>query len=243
VQRFEEEAFGGLGIPRRAQEKLERIPLGIHCSVEIHPDFLHFNVRLIHFPGVVAGFQTRSASFVELWAIVLDSTIDRGMIDRESALGHHFLKISITERIAQVPTNAQQNDLGFEMTPFKWSLVLHQGNSSAVGIEQSLLEHRHLCNTALRRASLTYGVPQVLTLDHGTVFYDNTTPSPFPTTLHLWLLALGVQVRFTRKRCPTDHAIIERTHQTMTAQALLGQTYTSPADLWAGLDERREVLN
>lgn len=32
----------------------------------------------------------------------------------------------------------------------------------------------------LRRAFLTYGLPQVLTLDHGTVFYDNTTPSPFP---------------------------------------------------------------
>src|SRR6266571_6238973 len=32
-------------------------------------------------------------------------------------------------------------------------------------------------------------------------------------------------------------------YQTMTAQALLGQTYPSPADLWAGLDERREVLN
>ncbi len=96
---------------------------------------------------------------------------------------------------------------------------------------------------ALRRAFLTYGLPETLTLDHGTVFYDNTTPSPFPTRLHLWLLALGIQVRFTRKRCPTDHAIVERTHQTMTAQALLGQTYMSHADLWAGLDERREVLN
>ncbi len=96
---------------------------------------------------------------------------------------------------------------------------------------------------ALRRAFLTYGLPETLTLDHGTVFYDNTTPSPFPTRLHLWLLALGVQVRFTRKRCPTDHAIIERSHQTMTAQALLGQTYTSHSALWAGLDERREVLN
>ncbi len=96
---------------------------------------------------------------------------------------------------------------------------------------------------SLRRAFLTYGLPQTLTLDHGTVFYDNTTPSPFPTRLHLWLLALGVQVRFTRKRCPTDHAIIERTHQTMTAQALLGQTYTSQTNLWVSLDERREVPN
>src|SRR5258708_2748726 len=99
------------------------------------------------------------------------------------------------------------------------------------------------CQLTLRRAFLTYGMPQTLTLDHGTVFYDNTTPSPFPTRLHVWLLALGVQVRFTRKRCPTDHAIIERTHQTMTAQALLGQTYPSHSALWAALDARRDVLN
>jgi hypothetical protein len=54
---------------------------------------------------------------------------------------------------------------------------------------------------SLRRAFLAFGFPQVLTLDHGTVFYDNTTPSP-PTRLHLWLLALGVHVRFTRHPLP-----------------------------------------
>ena len=71
----------------------------------------------------------------------------------------------------------------------------------------------------LRRAFLTTGLPRRITFDHGTVFYDNTSPSPFPTRLHLWLLALGIDVCFTRKRCPTDHAKIERTHQTMTLQA------------------------
>jgi hypothetical protein len=95
----------------------------------------------------------------------------------------------------------------------------------------------------VRRACLTSGLPETLTLDHGTVFSDQTTPSPFPTRVHVWLLALGSQVRCTRKRCPTDHANTLRTHQTMTAQALLGQTYPSPCALWRGLDERREVLN
>jgi hypothetical protein len=95
----------------------------------------------------------------------------------------------------------------------------------------------------LRRAFLAYGLPARLSLDHDTVFFDNTTPSPFPTRLHLWLLALGVDVIFTRKRCPTDHAMIERTHQTMTGHALAGQTYPDDATLWAELDERRAVLN
>jgi transposase InsO family protein len=93
----------------------------------------------------------------------------------------------------------------------------------------------------LRRAFLTTGLPRRISLDHGTVFYDNT--SPFPTRLHLWLLALGIDVCFTRKRCPTDHAKIERTHQTMTLQALLGQHWPDQTALWAGLDARRAMLN
>jgi hypothetical protein len=57
------------------------------------------------------------------------------------------------------------------------------------------------------------------------------------------LLALGVDVCFTRKRCPTDHAKIERTHQTMTLQALLGQHWPKQTALWVGLDARRAMLN
>jgi hypothetical protein len=95
----------------------------------------------------------------------------------------------------------------------------------------------------LRRAFMTTGLPRRISFDHGTVFYDNTSPSPFPTRLHLWLLALGVDVCFTRKRQPTDHAKIERTHQTMTLQALLGQHWPNQTALWAGLDARRTMLN
>ena len=95
----------------------------------------------------------------------------------------------------------------------------------------------------LQRAFLTYGLPKRLSLDHDTVFFDNTSPSPFPTRLHLWLLGLGIDVVFTRVRRPTDHAMIERMHQTMTSQALLGQTWPNQDRLWAGLDERRAVLN
>ena len=93
----------------------------------------------------------------------------------------------------------------------------------------------------LRRAFLTVGLPRRITLDHGTVFYDNTSASPFPTRLHLWLLALGIDICFTRKRRPTDHAKIERTHQTMTLQALLGQHWPDQTTLWAGLDARRAM--
>jgi transposase InsO family protein len=96
---------------------------------------------------------------------------------------------------------------------------------------------------ALRRAFLVYGLPARIALDHGTVFFDNTTTSPFPTRLHLWLVALGIDVAFIRPRRPTDQAIVERTHQTMSKQALEGQTWETGEALWAGLDARRDDLN
>jgi len=95
----------------------------------------------------------------------------------------------------------------------------------------------------LRRAFLTTGLPRRLSFDRGTVFFDNTTTSPFPTRLHLWLLGLGVEVSFTRIRRPTDHAQVERLHQTMTLQALLGQAWSDAPALWVGLDARRSILN
>src|SRR5207247_11236121 len=45
---------------------------------------------------------------------------------------------------------------------------------------------------SLRRAFLSYGLPQRLSLDHGSAFFDNTYLSSFPTRLPLLLLALGI---------------------------------------------------
>jgi len=96
---------------------------------------------------------------------------------------------------------------------------------------------------ALRKAFLQFGLPQRISLDHDPVFIDNTLAWPYPTRIHLWLVALGIEVVFTRKRRPTDHAQVERSHQTMTAQAIQGQTWGSEQQLWTGLDQRRERLN
>lgn len=60
---------------------------------------------------------------------------------------------------------------------------------------------------------------------------------------HLWLVALGVEVVFIRPRQPTDHAIIERHHQTIENQALKGTVCTSTERLWQKIDERRKILN
>jgi hypothetical protein len=96
---------------------------------------------------------------------------------------------------------------------------------------------------ACRRAFMRYGRPHCISLDHDTVFYDSNSPSPFPSRFHLWLLALGIAVRFITQPPPAEHAIIERTHQLLTQQALAEQAFTAPPQMQTSLDARREFLN
>jgi len=71
----------------------------------------------------------------------------------------------------------------------------------------------------LRWAFVRYGLPEQISLDHDSAFFDNKRPSPFPSLLHLWLIGLGVQVRFIHKRPLLEHSRIERHHQTIARQA------------------------
>jgi len=41
------------------------------------------------------------------------------MIEREAALPHHFFEVAITEGIAQIPADAEKDDLGFIVSPFE----------------------------------------------------------------------------------------------------------------------------
>jgi hypothetical protein len=95
----------------------------------------------------------------------------------------------------------------------------------------------------LRRAFLRYGLPERVSLDHDSVFYDNASASPYPTTLHLWLIALDVEVRFIQQKPPAEHSVIERAHQTMNQQAVAGRTFADGSALQQSLSDRLDFLN
>jgi transposase len=95
----------------------------------------------------------------------------------------------------------------------------------------------------LRRAFLRYGLPEQISLDHDSVFYDNKSKSPFPGRLHLWLIGLGVPVRFIHQRPPREHARIERHHQTIAKPAFEGQTFADISALQRNLQARLLFLN
>lgn len=95
----------------------------------------------------------------------------------------------------------------------------------------------------LRRAFIRYGLPEQLSLDHDSAFYDNKSVSPFPSVIHLWLIGLSVQVRFIHKRPPLEHARIERYHQTIARQAFEGQIFNDETALQRSLQARMLFLN
>ena len=96
---------------------------------------------------------------------------------------------------------------------------------------------------ALRQAFVNFGLPQRLSLDHDSVFFDNTHASPFPSVFHLWLIALGVEVRFIDKRPPIAHSLIERSHQIVCQQAVAGQHLRDEVALHESLAARLDFLN
>lgn len=84
---------------------------------------------------------------------------------------------------------------------------------------------------ALRLAFELRGLPKVLQVDKDSVFRDNSSKSPFPRRPHLWLLGLGVDLCFIRKPPPEENSMVERAHQTMHRQVLMGQSF----DCWKRL--------
>jgi len=96
---------------------------------------------------------------------------------------------------------------------------------------------------ALRMAFIESGMPKNIQVDKDSVFIENANKSPFPSKLHLWLLALGIDLQFITKPPPAQNNIVERSHLTLFNQALKGKYYPNWRALFDNINYRREILN
>jgi transposase InsO family protein len=97
--------------------------------------------------------------------------------------------------------------------------------------------------TLLRLAFLEFGMNRRLQVDHESIYYDNKSASPFPTSFHLWLTGLGIELCYTPKGQPQKQGMVERAHQTMHLQVTAGQSFDCYRQLMDRCQERRERLN
>jgi hypothetical protein len=96
---------------------------------------------------------------------------------------------------------------------------------------------------AFRLAFTESGMPQKVQVDKDSVFIENSSRSPFPSRLHLWLTALGIGLCFIEKAPPAKQAMVERSHQTMERQAFRGKTFQSWQPFFQHCQKRRQRLN
>lgn len=96
---------------------------------------------------------------------------------------------------------------------------------------------------AFRLAFVESGLPQGVQVDKDSVFIENTSRSPFPSRLHLWLTALGVGLCFIEKAPPAQQATVERSHQTMERQASMGKSFENWQAFFQHCQKRRRRMN
>lgn len=96
---------------------------------------------------------------------------------------------------------------------------------------------------ALRLAFIESGMPKNIQVDKDSAFIENASKSPFPSKLHLWLLALGIDLQFITKPPPAQNNIVERSHLTLFNQALKRKQYPHWRALFDRINYRRKVLN
>ncbi len=96
---------------------------------------------------------------------------------------------------------------------------------------------------AIRLAFERRGMPKSIRVDHDTVFYESHTKSPFPRLFHLWLIGLGVELCFIKRKPPLENGKVERSHQTVDNQVYKCQKHDCWKAVFKFSDERIEKLN
>ena len=69
----------------------------------------------------------RPTTFVQFRRETLYPAIKGRMGDSQAAIQHHFGQTPVADRIAQIPPNTKQDDLGLEVPPFETVFLSHDG--------------------------------------------------------------------------------------------------------------------
>jgi len=118
--------------------------------------------------------------------------------------------------------------------------ALHVGVLACPEVRKPNGEHyRMLCRLAFSR----FGLPKRISLDHDTAFVGVSSRSPFPTSFVLWLVALGIEVRFIQAPPPWEHARVEGRHALTYAQALQGRSLRSWDAVQQALETQQHFTN
>ncbi len=106
------------------EKELKCIALRVNCAREVPPLLLDLDVRFISPPGVRCWLHRGGDIVAQVQAHRTGPTVHGRVIDVQSAFQHHFFQIAVTQRRAQIPAQAQENEVGLKVTPCERMLAL-----------------------------------------------------------------------------------------------------------------------
>src|SRR5262245_4450045 len=119
ADRLGQKAFGRLLVAFLREEKVNRLSHFIDSTIEIAPLALHLDVGLIHPPTDPHGTLPAVECLLQLWAILDDPPVNRGVIHLHAPFLHEFLDVACAQRVRYIPAAPHENDLFREMGPLK----------------------------------------------------------------------------------------------------------------------------
>jgi hypothetical protein len=96
--------------------RIDCTPAAVDRSEQIQPFTADLNIRLIDSPRATRVALIPADQLLQLRSVLLDPTVDRGVMNFEATLLHHLRQVPIANVELQVPAHAQQNELGRKVT-------------------------------------------------------------------------------------------------------------------------------
>ena len=104
---LEEPPCGGQ-VAALTEHEIKRLPIPIHCAVQVGPAALHLDVGLVHPPGCSGRPLPRLGPRGDLRSELHHPALQRSVVDRNPALGQDLLQVTIGDGVAQVEDNCMQ---------------------------------------------------------------------------------------------------------------------------------------
>ena len=110
------------------EQEVDGFALLVDGAVQVFPDALDLDVRLIHSPAGTDRALVFPGHLLDERQETNRPPIDRRMVDRHAALFHHFFQVPVAQRVCYVPANADQDHIDRKAHPFE----VEHGDSSKV---------------------------------------------------------------------------------------------------------------
>ena len=104
-----EEPTGSGRVAVLREHEIKRLSVSVDRAVQVSPFALNLDVCLIHAPGTGCRSLSGLRICSDLWRVFDDPSVQRGMVDTNTALSHDLFKITIRDAIPDIEKHRIQD--------------------------------------------------------------------------------------------------------------------------------------